>query len=497
MIATGKKDLEELVGKIPSIAVPNKMFRNLGNLKFADVGGAWGMDQNSFSNGAAYGDLDNDGDLDVVVNNVNEPAFIFRNNSREQNHNNYISVTLKGDNKNRFAIGSKIEVFKDSQILSREVMPSRGFQSSVDYKQIIGLGADSNVRLAITWPDQSISFINHPGVNKEIVLKQGDYVNDVELPNPKKKMASLTERKSGFDKHEENQYIDFYQERAIPEMLSCEGPRAAVADINGDGLDDIYIGGTPQHEGQLYLQTSDGHFTKKEENAFKAFTTFEDGAVLFFDCDGDGDADLFVSAGGNEALPLSRELQHRLFINDGKGNFQLSPESFPANRDNIGAIAADDFDHDGDLDLFVGARSVSKEYGLTPLSHIYVNNGKGIFTDMPTDKTGGISTVGLVTGAVWADIDGDKEKELIVAGEWMALRIFKYSKDRFTELSTDLSTKSGWWQTVAAEDVDGDGREDLVLGNFGENFYLHPDKNNPVKLWMKDLLWRWRHQQGH
>jgi len=488
MIATGRKDLTELVSRIPSIAVPNKMFRNLGNLKFADQGEAWGLTQNSFSNGAAYADLDNDGDLDIVINNVNEPAFIFRNNSREQNQNNFIGISLKGKEKNDLAVGSKIMLYKGKEILSREVMPSRGFQSSVDYKEIIGIGKTNIIdSLIIIWPDLSVTEINHPAINKTLVLEQTSEYKKIIPAIPTKVDPLLVQVKSNFDKHQENDYIDFYQERAIPEMLSCEGPKAAKGDVNGDGLDDIYIGGSSKQPGQLYLQSPSGNFIKRKQAAFTPFTNFEDGAALFFDCDGDGDRDLFIGGGGNEAIPNSRELQHRLFINDGKGNFQLAAQAFPVNKDNISIAVANDFDNDGDPDLFVGARCVSKQYGVTPLSHIYINNGKGVFTDMPVNKMEGIYNAGLVTGAAWIDIDGDKQKELIIVGEWMHPEIFKYKQDHFVEIKTNLDDKYGWWQTVVAKDLDGDGKEDLVLGNFGNNFYLHPDEQNPVKIWMSDF----------
>ncbi len=488
IITTGQKNLSELVNRIPSIAVPNKMYRNLGNLKFEDIGLDWGFDKNSFSNGAAYADLDNDGDLDVVVNNVNEPAFVFKNNSREQNKNNFIGISLKGNDKNLFAAGSKIVVYKDGQILSREVMPSRGFQSSVDYRQSIGVGKAAQVdSLIIIWPDLTYSKTIHPEINKYLSYIQ---------PLSGEKISSKIESKpeplfeivpAGFEKNEDDDFTDFYRERGISQMLSHDGPKAAVADVNDDGLEDIYIGGTVTKPGQLYLQSSSGGFIKKDELIFKQLTGFVDGAVLFFDCDKDGDEDLLLCSGGNAAMPLSREMQHRLFINNGKGNFQVAYGAFPVNKDNISVAVPNDFDEDGDLDLFIGARCVSGEYGLIPQSHIYINDGKGNFKDMPEDKCTGIIDAGMVTGAVWTNMDDDKSPELIIAGEWMTPKIFKYKDNSFAELKTNLDDKIGWWQTVAFADLNRDGRQDLVLGNFGENFYLNPGKETPVKLFLNDF----------
>jgi hypothetical protein len=487
MIATGKKDLMELVNKIPSIAVPNKMFRNLGNLKFADQGADWGFTQNSFSNGAAYADLDNDGDLDIVVNNVNEPALIFKNNSREKNHNNYIGVSLKGKDKNKFAVGSKIVVFKGNEKLSREVIPSRGFQSSMDYKQIIGIGKEVSVdSMIIYWPDLTYTKIIHPEINKTLVLMQPENGEKINITETKSVSPLFIQTKSNFDKHQQPDYVDFYAERAIPEMLSHQGPKAAVADVNGDGLEDVFIGGTPLHSGQLYLQTKSG-FIKKDIPDFNKLTGFEDAAVTFFDADGDGDMDLFIGAGGNNMTPASRELQHRLFINDGKGNFKISYNAFPLNQDNISVAIAYDFDKDGDMDLFVGAGSVSKEYGVTPHSHVYLNNGKGVFTDMSQTQLNGINTIGNVTCAAMSDVDGDKEKELVIAGEWMSPRIFKFQNNRFTEIASNLNSLYGWWQAITVADINGDGKEDLVLGNLGENFSLHADEKNPLKIWYGDF----------
>jgi enediyne biosynthesis protein E4 len=488
MMATGQKNLSELVNKIPSIAVPNKMYRNVGNLKFEDKGVEWGFDKNSFSNGSAYADLDNDGDLDIVVNNVNEPAFVFKNKSREQSKNNFIGISLKGIQKNTFAIGSKILVYKGNQILSREILPSRGFQSSVDYKQSIGIGNQTQIdSIIIQWPNLTYTKTIQPEVNKYLFYQQpisGAGINFFITKNANPLFEIST---TLFDKNIDDDFTDFYREKAIPQMLSHDGPKACVADVNGDKLDDVFIGGTIAQEGQLYLQNKDGEFIKSNIMGFKPFEGFVDGAVLFFDCDKDGDEDLLLCSGGNVAMPFSREMQHRLFLNDGNGDFKISSTAFPSNKDNIGIAITNDIDNDGDLDLFVGARCVSGEYGVTPQSHIYINDGKGHFIDMLVENCKGIFDAGMITGAVWANIDEDKNNELIITGEWMGTKIFKYTNNQFVQLKTNLDEKTGWWQTVAAADLNDDGKQDLILGNLGENFNLQPNQKNPIKLFVNDF----------
>jgi enediyne biosynthesis protein E4 len=490
MIATGQKeDLNVIIEKMPSIHVLNKMYRNEGNLKFDDIGEKWGFAQPSFSNGAAYGDLDNDGDLDLVVNNVNQAAFIYKNNSRELNHNNYIAVSLRGKDENTFAVGSTIKIYAGEQILTREVIPSRGFQSSMDYKIIVGLGntmqADSMI---IQWPDLSFSRYIHPDLNKVYVLNEKEE-KKYHLPSvqPAENTTLFSLVHSDFEKHTEDDYVDFYYERNVPRMLSREGPKVAVADVNGDKLEDVFIGGTIGHPGQLYLQTADGNFIKKEEKAFQQFSDFEDVAVLFFDCDNDNDVDLLIGPGGNNVPVGSRQLQLRLFKNDGKGNFELDANAFPVNNANISVAVADDFDNDGDLDLFVGGRSVPQQYGLSPSSYLFVNDGRGHFTDIAKTKNPDIANIGMVTGAAWADVQGDKQKELIIVGEWMTPGIFSYKADHFEEVKTNLDQMYGWWQTVTVADVNNDGKEDLLLGNIGENCYLRPDADHPVKIWINDF----------
>ena len=490
MIVTGKKEsVDKVLENIPVNPMVNKAFRNMGNLKFADMGASWGFTQPSFSNGAAYGDLDNDGDLDLIVNNENGPAFIYKNNSREVNKNNYIGIFLKGMDKNTFAIGSKINVYEGDQVFSREIMPSRGFQSSVDYKQIIGLGSRTKIdSMVIMWPNRTTSTFYNPPIDTVLVIQQ----NDHSIPGSYIKKDSTTQHlltlvKSNFDKHIEYDNVDFYYERNIPEMLSREGPKIAIGDVNGDGLEDIYIGGTQGHPGQIYLQTSSGEFIKKEEPGFAQFADFEDEAVLFFDADHDGDLDLFIGPGGNNKSPDNRTLQNRLFKNDGKGNFTIDVAAFPLNNVNIGIAAAYDFNHDGYPDLFVGGRSVPREYGASPSSYIYLNDGNGHFKDIAAAKNPDIAHIGMVTGAVWADVTGDTSKELIITGEWMATHIYSYNGDHFVEVKTNLANLFGWWQTVSAADLNGDGKMDLILGNIGDNFYLHPDSSHPVKLWINDF----------
>ncbi len=489
MVLTGKKEsVDNILKEIPRTPLLNKAFKNNGNLRFEDAGEKWGFTQPSWSNGAAYGDLDNDGDLDLVINNENGPAFLYQNNSREQNQNNYIAILLKEDSLNTFAVGSTIKLYIGKEVITREVIPSRGFQSCMDYKQTIGIGKANTIdSMIIIWPDRTYNKYSHPAINKLYTLSKKETQPYFFPQNPASSTAYFNYVKSDFDKHTEDDYVDFYYERNVPEMLSRKGPKAATGDVNGDKLDDIYIGGANGQGGRLYLQTNDGKFIKKEEPIFKQFTDFEDDAVLLFDADKDGDLDLFVGAGGNNSLPGVRQTQNRLYLNDGKGNFSLASPNMPPNAGNISVAIANDFDGDGDLDLFVGGRNVPQNYGLTPESYIYLNDGAGHFIDIAKANHSDISDIGMVTGAVWADVTGDKRKELVVTGEWMAPRIFSYNGKNFTELKTNLNGLYGLWQTVAAADINGDGKQDLLLGNIGENFYLHPDSLHPVKLFINDF----------
>jgi hypothetical protein len=489
MALTGnKEELQKIIDSMPSVPVRNKVFRNTGKLRFSDEGINWGFTQPSFSNGAAYGDLDNDGDLDMVVNNVNMPSFVYMNNNREISENNFIGFQLQGKAPNRFALGSVVKIFSGNEIISRQLIPSRGFQSSCDYKVLAGMGSRRPDSVIIVWPGRTYTKILQPELNKVHVIQQTGREPQltVEAKTLRHTIFENISDTTLFKKHTEDNFVDFYLERNIPVMLSREGPKAAVADVNKDGLDDIYIGGAKGQPGQLYLQIKTG-FVQKQQPVFENDKDFEDAAVFFFDCDNDGDKDLFVGSGGNDRPPRHRLLQHRLYKNNGIGHFEKDTTAFTQNFSNTSVACGADIDDDGDTDLFVGGRSISYNYGADPVSSIYENDGKGHFTDITKKLNPAIASVGMVTDATWQDVTGDKKAELIITGEWMAPRIFSFNNGRLDEIKTNIAELYGMWQTITCADMDGDGDNDLVLGNYGNNFYLRPEKEKPVKLWINDF----------
>src|SRR5436190_2744776 len=492
MLKTGERDeISKILEHIPVTPLPNRVFRNNGHLGFDDVGKQWGFEKPSFSNSVAYGDLDNDGDLDLVINNENQEAFVYRNNSREEGINNYVGIKLKGKGGNGYGIGSKLKVYCDSSVYYRELVPSRGFQSSVDYKQVIGVGRHVKIdSVVVIWPDRSYNVYRDIAVNKVAELSQPQQQGKDAYAEQKAVSPVLEVKELGLDRHQEDDYIDYYDERNLPQQLSRQGPQVAVGDVNGDGLEDMYIGSGKGQGRQLYVQTREGKFIKSQQKEFDQYSDFEETAVLLFDADGDGDKDLFIGAGGNNMQKGSRQSEHRLYINDGKGNFSLDVSAFPGNDMNISVAVNYDYDGDGDEDLYVGSLSEPYSYGVSPRSYIYNNDGKGHFRDVTDELNKDLGTKGMITSAAWADVTGDGKKELIITGEWMSPVIYQYNKQtkKLDELKqTGLENMYGWWQTVKTGDINGDGREDLILGNIGENFYLRPDKENPVKLWLNDF----------
>lgn len=481
-----KEDIENVINKMPSDPLPNRLFHNQGNLRFEDRGEEWGLGTPSFSNGAAYGDLDNDGDLDLVVNNLNQAAFVYQNHSQEQLGRHYLGLQLEQEGLNRFAIGSQVTLFKAGEELSFQMIPTRGFQSSIDYKMIFGLGNSERIdSMHIAWPDQQrSSYFDLPVDTTLFVHKE----RTTAATPTASTTASQLFRGVGhsFSSHDEDQHVDFFQEGLLTKMLSREGPSMVVGDLNGDDKEDVIMGGAKGQLTQLYLQVDTG-FQTINTPAFARFLGFEDTAMSLFDSDGDGDLDLYIGSGGNFAQAGQREMQDRLFANDGQGHFEIVKGGLPQIGLNTSVIAPADLDQDGDLDLFVGHRSIPQQYGWPPQSYFYINDGTGKFSPLPQEKAAVLVDLGMVTDAQWLDVNGDQTSELIVVGEWMAPQIIYQENGQWVSKSSGLGEASGWWYALATDDVDGDGDQDLILGNRGENFYFTGTAEAPAKIWLSDF----------
>jgi hypothetical protein len=486
MVVTGKKEeIETIIAKMPSTPISNYAYKNNQNLTFTNNAINWGLDTPSFSNGAAYGDLDNDGDLDLVVNNVNMESFVYKNNSEKNKENHFVKVKLKGDNQNKFAIGSVVELYSGKEIIRQELIPSRGFQSSIDYVMVFGLGNKKIDSLQVIWPNGKAQTIKKVVLNSTINLSIADakkeYIFKKTQPKP-----LLKEVKTNFFTHKENDYIDFDYEGLISKMLSQEGPSLAVGDINGDGNDDVFVGGAKGQAGKIYLNKGTNSFSVTAQKDLDADVNFEDTAASLFDADNDGDLDLFVGSGGNEKTDQAN-YKNRLYLNNGKGIFIKSKTIIPTTNNNISVIAPCDFDNDGDIDVFVGSRSVPGVYGIDPKHLLLENDGKGNFTNSIDKKAFKLNSTGMITDAVWEDIDNDSKKDLIVVGDWMAPQIFKNTGRRLAVFKSNLTSYSGFWNSVNCVDLNNDGKKDFIFGNKGTNTTYIASAKNPMKLFTNDF----------
>ncbi|HYC27482.1 MAG TPA: VCBS repeat-containing protein, partial [Chitinophagaceae bacterium] len=471
----------DIVQMMPSTMLSNYIFHNNGNLSFANVTKSWGMDQPSLSNGAAYADLDNDGDLDIVVNNINAPAFIYRNESR----GNYLELKLKGGYKNTAGIGAKVYCYTNGQMQFYEQMPVRGYQSSVSDVMHIGVGSATKIdSLKIIWLNGAMQVIANPKLNATLVADQAN-AKSAYLYSQKKNVAFFTPVRSFIDyTHLQLEYNDFKRQPLMPVMQSQCGPVMAAADVNGDGLQDVVIGASQGQGDAVYLQQANGSFALMPVADLSADSNANTTRVLLIDVDGDKDLDAYMSSGGyNDYEEDDPRLQDRLFLNDGKGNFTLGRGALPSMPTAKSCVAAADIDKDGDLDLFVGGNSIPGKYPEIAPSYLLLNDGKGKFTNIISPS---LQKTGMVTDAAWTDVNKDGKPDLIIVGQWMQPMIFMNEGGKFSATSISDSL-SGWWNTITLADIDNDGDEDIIAGNWGLNSQVHANAHEPLEIICKDF----------
>ena len=476
----------EVMSRFTENRIPNYIFRGKGDLTFSNNTIAWGLDHPSLTNGAAYSDLDNDGDLDLILNHVNEKAGVYRNNA-EHSGNHYLTVQLTGDKGNARAFGARVTVYSGGKKIVQELLPARGFQSSVDPTLHFGLGSANTIdSVVVRWPSGEAQRLTDVGVGQRMTVRQADHLKKDADGDDHVSKTFFTHMDGVISfKHEENDFIDFRTQPLLPRMYSTQGPALAVGDVNGDGRVDVFAGGAKGQPGELFLQTADGKYLQRIQRAFLEDRLSEDVDAEFFDADHDGDLDLFVASGGYEFLNSDKALQDRLYKNDGSGNFSRSP--LPEYLSSSSCVRHADVDSDGDVDVFVGGRLKPGRYPETPESFLLVNDGQGDFaiSEIPD----ALRFAGMVTDAHWTDLNGDHQPDLMVVGEWMPIRVFI---NRHGKLSDESSTyvkerTEGFWNSILAEDFDRDGDQDFVIGNLGLNTQMKVSESRPATMVYDDF----------
>ncbi|WP_336514728.1 VCBS repeat-containing protein [Pollutibacter soli] len=497
---TGKKDL---LDEIPVVKIPNYVYRNTGDLRFQDKSADWGLETPSFSNGAVYADLDNDGDLDWVINNINDPASILKNNSRDlkENASHFVQVKLKGDSLNKKGIGALVELYlSGNKKQVYEFTPYRGYLSSVQALAHFGLGTDAKIdSIRIIWPDKKLQVLKDVSADKLIIADKKDAGNVYDFQSRKSLspalFADITSAKGNIYTHSERDYIDFNVQRLLPHKLSEYGPALAVGDVDGNGTDDIITAGAFQYDAQVLLQGVDGKFQRRNLSAAEEYQktkTWEDMGVLLFDADNDGDPDVYISSGGNENKPGNESYQDHFYINDGKGNFLADTSAIPKNLVSKSCVRAADIDRDGDLDLFIAGRN-EPEYYPRKVSSILLRNdskpGTVKFTDITKESAPGLIDVGLTCDMLFTDYNNDGWPDMILAGEWSPVVFLKNINGKFTNETTQsgISNKTGWWNSIAPGDFDEDGDIDYIVGNTGKNTFYRATTEMPVGVLAKDF----------
>ena len=490
--------LAEILQYAPSIPLPNYIFQSQGDLSYINRAEEWGLADPGFSSGAAYADFNNDGGMDLVVNNTNGPATIYKNliylhNLDSLDKNNYIKIQLIGEDLNTYGIGSKVLIYTNEKTFFQELMATRGFQSAVEPVLNFGLGNAKMIdSLRVIWSTGEHQLLFNIIANQRIRLYQRNATDSYQYETKMKtnKMFQDVSEISHIDyKHQENTFIEYNREPFIPHFLSMEGPAFDVADINNDGLVDVYLGGGKHQPGAIYLQNKRGEFKIVVDSVFIQDSHGEDVDAAFFNANNDEFSDLYVAKGGNEFFAKMEPLKDCLYFGVGKGKFVKSQSALPDIYANSACVKPADIENDGDMDLFIGTRSVPREYGVIPKSFILINDGTGHYTDQTTAYAAALSETGMVTDALWLDLNKDSLKDLVVVGEWMPIRIFYNSADVLTEVTDQygLQNTTGWWNTLVAGDLNNDGHSDLVVGNLGLNSFLKTSITQPVQLYIDDF----------
>jgi enediyne biosynthesis protein E4 len=484
-----EKGFKEYMDIYSPIKARNYLFKNKGDLQFENVAEAWGFKDSTFSNGAAVADFDNDGDLDLVINNLDGESDLYEN--VVNNKNNYLRIKLEGPEKNVDGIGAKLAIYYDGkmqQFFQQKLV--RGYLSTNEPSVHFGLGKTAKAdSIVVLWPDGKSNTIKNVTANQVLKVNYKEAVagiNHNAVYDPL--FAETTDQLLTVPfLHKENKYDEYVDQVLLPHEFSRSGPFVTTADINGDGLDDFYVGGAKDQSGVLYVQEN-GKFVARPIPAFEADKKYEDMGAVFFDADKDGDADLYVVSGGSEFNEGSPMYQDRLYLNDGKGNFSKANQAIPVTASSGSCIAVFDMDADGDLDIFRGGEVLPHKYPQAPQSYLLVNE-KGIFVDRTSDMAPELSRVGMVKTAIWTDLNADKSPELVLAGEWMPVKVFEYKKGKLKDQSSayGLQQTEGWWSKLVADDIDGDGDIDLLAGNLGENYKFKASVQKPFEVWAKDF----------
>lgn len=477
----------KLIEMLPTVKLPNYTYRNSGDFKFVNQSIEWGLDQPSYSNGSTYADLDNDGDLDLVINNINQPAFIYQNHT--DSTNNFLRINLKEESKNVFALGAKVTLFSEGKSWSQTLSGTRGFLSGPSTTLVFGLGKTAKLdSIEVNWTEGKTERFFDILPNQQVLLTQktGKEIQSTASATIKKRhVISLFPWK-----HQENQTPEHTKrEYLLPRSYSEMGPALAVADVNKDGLEDVYLGGSAGQSGVVFLQKPDGTFEEAINPIFQQLSKAEDTDAVFADFDGDGNVDLYVGSGGQEYPSGAIFLTDRFFFGNGKGEFSFGPESLPLIGENTSSLAINDIDGDGDLDIFVGSSVVFGDYGATPKSTLLLNVGNGKFQDVTKLWFGTDIDLGMINTANWIDLDGDGKNELVIGGDWQPIRIFDVdiSKKLIERKISGFEKSAGWIQTITAGDFNGDGRIDLAVGNLGLNSKLKASPEKPLWLYHSDF----------